>query len=344
MSNILDDSDVVKCLFDSDIEVSDLPSDNNSFVDDSDADPDFFVDLTTSKLSKFKNHVTIMSSSTSSSSDSEYEEPINVRPAKKRTYSNRKKRYLKDTSTSQNLPDSHDTSSIVLPTHSVDHPFIEPQWDKDNEMFTNPVFLSDSNLAPHILMMENKSPYNIFLEMFPDSLIDTILFQTNLYAQQSQKPYTPATKQELKTFLGVNILMGLKRQSSYRDYWSSSPDLNDPYICKQMTVNRFGWFLSNIHCNDSMLEPKRGSPNFDKLYKLRPVIEKLGECFQKSKNLTQVLSIDESMVKFKGRSTLKQFMPQKPIKRGYKIWMLNDKTKYTYIKISSIHWKSSRWG
>ncbi|KAF0724430.1 piggyBac transposable element-derived protein 4-like [Aphis craccivora] len=39
--------------------------------------------------------------------------------------------------------------------------------------------------------------------------------------------------------------------------------------------------------------------------------------------------IDKSMVKFKGRSTLKQYTPQKLIKRGYKIWMLNDKTKYT---------------
>ncbi|CAI6352713.1 unnamed protein product [Macrosiphum euphorbiae] len=123
--------------------------------------------------------------------------------------------------------------------------------------------------------------------------------------------------------------MGLKRQASYRDYWSTAPDLNDSYISKQMTVNRFGWFLTNIHCNDSSLEPKRGSPNFDKLYKLKLVIEKLGECFQKSKNLTQDLTIYESMVKFKGRSTIKQYMPQKPIKRGYKIWMLNDKTKYT---------------
>lgn len=171
--------------------------------------------------------------------------------------------------------------------------------------------------------------YNLFLQMFPDSLIEVILFQTNLYAQQSQKPYIPATKQELKTFLGLNILMGLKRQPSYRCYWSTAPDLNDLYISKQMTVNRFGWFLTNIHCNDSSLEPKRGSPNFDKLYKLKPVIEKLRECFQKSKNVTQDLTIDESMVKFKGRSTLKQYMPQKPIKRGYKIWMLNDKTKYT---------------
>jgi len=134
----------------------------------------------------------------------------------------------------------------------------------------------------------------------------------------------------LKTFLGLNILMGIKRLPSYyRDYWSTGPYLNDPFISKQMTVNRFGWFLSNLHCNDSSLEPKRGSPSFDKLYKLRTVIEKLSESFLKSKNLTQNLTVDESMVKFKGRSTIEQYMPQKPIKRGYKIWMLNDKTKFT---------------
>lgn len=190
------------------------------------------------------------------------------------------------------------------------------------------MFLTDSNLAPHILSLESKTPYNLFQEMFPDSLIDIIIFQTNLYAQQAQKPYTPATKQELKTFLGLNILMRIKRLPSYRDYWSTGPDLNDPFISKQMTVNRFGWFLSNLRCNDSSLEPKRGSPSFDKLYKLRTVIEKLSECFLKSKNLTQTLTIDESMEKFEGRSTIKQYMPQKPIKRGFKIWMLNDKTKY----------------
>jgi len=59
------------------------------------------------------------------------------------------------------------------------------------------------------------------------------------------------------------------------------------------------------------------------------VIEKSSDCFLKSKKLTQNLTIYESMVKFKGRSTIKQYMPQKPIKKGYRIWMLNDRTKYT---------------
>lgn len=42
-------------------------------------------------------------------------------------------------------------------------------------------------------------------------------------------------------------------------------------------------------------------------------------------------SIDESMAKFKGRSSLKQFMPLNPVERGIKIWMRSDsKIGYVY--------------
>jgi hypothetical protein len=325
MAYKLNDEDIVDCLFDSDAEISDLPSDNNSFIDDSDVDPDFLP-------SPLVSNSPLVIPPSSSDSDLEEEIPIPSQ-SKKKKLTPKCKKNVKYANISQRLShvisNQSNTHNDLLVHNDEYNIFEEPQWDKNTEVFTNPVFLSDSNLAPHILSLESKTPYNLFLEMFPDSLVDIILFQTNLYAQQAQKPYTPATKQELKTFLGLNILMGIKRLPSYRDYWSTGPDLNDPFISKQMTVNRFGWFLSNLHCNDSSLEPKRGSPSFDKLYKLRTVIEKLSESFLKSKNLTQNLTIDESMVKFKGRSTIKQYMPQKPIKRGYKIWMLNDKTKYT---------------
>lgn len=36
------------------------------------------------------------------------------------------------------------------------------------------------------------------------------------------------------------------------------------------------------------------------------------------------LAVNESMVAFKGRSSMKQFMPLKPIKRGFKVWALAD--------------------
>ena len=35
-------------------------------------------------------------------------------------------------------------------------------------------------------------------------------------------------------------------------------------------------------------------------------------------------SIDEGMIKYKGRYSIKQYMPNKPIKRGMKVWMRCD--------------------
>lgn len=38
---------------------------------------------------------------------------------------------------------------------------------------------------------------------------------------------------------------------------------------------------------------------------------------------------DESMIKYKGKIiTLKQYMPKKPIKRGYKFWVRADQSGY----------------
>lgn len=34
------------------------------------------------------------------------------------------------------------------------------------------------------------------------------------------------------------------------------------------------------------------------------------------------------MIKFKGRCSLKQYMPKKPIKRGFKVWVIADKSGY----------------
>jgi hypothetical protein len=36
------------------------------------------------------------------------------------------------------------------------------------------------------------------------------------------------------------------------------------------------------------------------------------------------MAVDEGMVPFKGHSSMKQHMPMKPVKRGYKVWYMAD--------------------
>ena len=144
------------------------------------------------------------------------------------------------------------------------------------------------------------------------------------YQHNKNKNDVLVTAEEMKKFIRVNIMMCIKRLPSYRDYWSSNPQLNDAYISSSMPVKRFSFLLSNLHLNDETKEPNKGEANFDKLYKIRPFIEKISETYLHYYNPTREQSIDESMVKFKGRCTMKQYLPQKPIKRGYKVWVRSD--------------------
>ena len=69
--------------------------------------------------------------------------------------------------------------------------------------------------------------------------------------------------------------------------------------------------------------PRPDNQNRDKLFKIRPIIDSLFPKFQ-SIPQSQMLSIDEQMVPFKGQSALKQYVPNKPYKWGYKIFILCD--------------------
>ncbi|XP_046993906.1 piggyBac transposable element-derived protein 4-like [Schistocerca americana] len=76
--------------------------------------------------------------------------------------------------------------------------------------------------------------------------------------------------------------------------------------------------------------PQRGDTNYDKLHKLRPFLERISHNFQKALNPNECMAVDESMIKFKGRSSIKQYLPRKPTKRGYKVWVLADKSGYAW--------------
>jgi len=64
------------------------------------------------------------------------------------------------------------------------------------------------------------------------------------------------------------------------------------------------------------------------LYKLRPLLDRFQETLKTYWKPSKYQSIDESMIKFKGRSSLKQYLPAKPIKRGYKCWVRADESSY----------------
>lgn len=167
------------------------------------------------------------------------------------------------------------------------------------------------------------TPTDIFLVLI-GGIIDNIVYQSNHYATQKGKVLN-LKKEELLTFIGMNFFMGYNTRPAWRDHYSSAPDLNNALICNTMPRDRFAFILSHLHCNDNSQMPRDCK---DKLYKIRPMVDALNKTFQEVYHGTRELSVDESMVKFKGRSVLKQYLPMKPIKRGYKLWCLADQRGY----------------
>lgn len=184
------------------------------------------------------------------------------------------------------------------------------------------------HVGPTKLAENLTKPGEIFLSLFSEQNIRQLVEQSNLYCQQKNISFHPITSEEIKIFLGLNIMMGIKKLPSYRDYWSANPQLKDSYISSFMPVKRFSFLLSHLHLNDSSKEPQKNDPEYDKLYKLRPFLETLSENYAAFYDGTRKRAIDESMIKFKGRSTIKQYLPMKPIKRGFKVWVQADEHGY----------------
>ncbi|XP_047098638.1 piggyBac transposable element-derived protein 4-like [Schistocerca piceifrons] len=89
--------------------------------------------------------------------------------------------------------------------------------------------------------------------------------------------------------------------------------------------------------NDNRLNPSRRHPNHDKLHKVRPLITFLNNTIRKP----YTASVDESTIPFKQWSSHKQYMPLKPVKRGYKVWYLADSKTGYVIKFDIYTGKSN---
>ena len=217
------------------------------------------------------------------------------------------------------VPSSEELSSGQTPTAST--------GDNSTNSSTLP---STSNCflptpGPKVDIDPESHPIDFFCTIWGNSTFQEIAEQTNLYAaQKGTISWEDISEDEMKYFVGIQLAMGIVRLPSLRDYWSTNPLLGTPGIVKGMGRNRFQSILSHLHLNDNSKMPQRGSPNFDKLYKVRPLFEVVKTNSQACYQPHQQMAVDEAMILFKGRSNMKQFMPLKPIKRGYKAWCACD--------------------
>ena len=153
--------------------------------------------------------------------------------------------------------------------------------------------------------------------------------QTNLYSVQCDvaKGSVGTTKTEIERLLSILLKMCIVQMPRYSMYWEAETRYSP--IASLMSRDRFKKLKAYLHFNDNSKAPGKNYSSYDKLYKIRPLLQLLRENF-----LTvppeEINSVDEQIIPFKRKSSLRRYLPKKPKKWGFKIFSRNGQSGFCF--------------
>ena len=193
---------------------------------------------------------------------------------------------------------------------------------------------------------EEPTEYGIFSHFFDGEVIDLLVRETNRYAattienkggmdslsQHSRfRKWKEVQANEMKAFLAIMLLMGIDRRSNYELYWTTEWTLEAPGIRSIMSRDRFYLILTFLHCTDNAHLTRPGDENHDRRGKIKEIMDLLVDRWQTAYYPDRELSVDETIIPFKGRTAMKVYKPNKPHKWGLNCWNLAEaKTGYVW--------------
>jgi hypothetical protein len=140
--------------------------------------------------------------------------------------------------------------------------------------------------GPSVNLADNAGVLDFFFLFFGEEFFESITIETNRYASDARRKalasgnphrtdWTPTTVPEMRAFIAMQIMFGVMPVTDMNLIWStiSWAGPSYPWYSSIMPRNRY-WALSRyFHVRDTSDAPSHGSPNFDPLFKIRPVID-----------------------------------------------------------------------
>lgn len=223
-------------------------------------------------------------------------------------------------------------------------------------MNRNPAELFKSSNTPagvkHCARMKHLGAWASFLELMKP-VLDVLVEETNRYALQKRAaarikefcawtverakrpfadiPYTPSRprawwpvkRHEMKVFIAIILRCAIK-STGPQAMSDDSPILRvapSVWARSHMSRFRFEQIKRYLHASDSQHQPRRSDPSYDAGYKLRRLFAAAVYSWNKHYDPGPVISIDETLLSFKGRFAHRTTIRTKRHKTGVKLYV-----------------------
>ncbi|KAM9316130.1 piggyBac transposable element-derived protein 4-like [Gastrophryne carolinensis] len=179
--------------------------------------------------------------------------------------------------------------------------------------------------------VEHNDPLAYLKLFLTDDVIEKIVTETNRYNEQQlatlrskfsrNRKWEPVTKEDIWKFLGLILLTGVVGKPLQKWYWTTNKLLATPFFGTIMSECRFSLIMKNLHFTNNEEFDKATHPA-PKLKKIWEVYQMILKNFQQSYVPDRDISIDESLMAYKGRLSWIQFIASKRARFGIKSYML----------------------
>ena len=135
-----------------------------------------------------------------------------------------------------------------------------------------------------------------------------------------------ACEKEARLFIALILATGIISKLELNLYWTGDYISQTPIFHETFSLERFQLLLRYLH----FVSDEDADSN-DRLRKIRPLLEMLCTSFRKTYMPEQNISVDESLMLFKGRLLMKQYIMLKRARFGIKIfYVCESKSGYAW--------------
>ncbi len=200
-----------------------------------------------------------------------------------------------------------------------------PVWKKNEEF--EKVMTSDPpeplhRSHPELTIMP---PYEIFCLFLDEELSNLFIVQSEVYAKSKNNHTFQLDDAKLRRFIGINYLSGYHQLPKESLYWCQDEDVHTPIVRLAMTRTEFKSIKQYLHVADnSKLNTE------DRMAKVRPLLDLVNKKLLQFGVFSESLVVDEQMVPYYGGHPSKMCIRLKPIRFGYKKWILASDTGYPF--------------